>query len=475
MGVDRKDLVTMVMLLAGAFLAVLNQTLLSPALPVIMHQMDVADTTVQWLTSAYAMVEAIVIPMNAFLLGRFSARKLFAGGFACFSAGSLVAALAPTFPVLLAGRVLQAIATGIVMPMVFTIVLLMAPRERRGSVMGVVTLVISFAPAIGPVVAGVLIDAVGWRALFLIVTALGVIVAVLGAALLRYEGGFERTSFDAPSIVLMTLGMGSLLYGLSTCTTAEVVVVPLVLIVVGIVLLGLFARRQPTLQVPMLRIGTLRVRRFRTALLVVVLLEAALIAIDVLIPLYVQNTLGQTPTVTGLVMMPAAIGGAVTGVVAGRVFDKRGVRGIALAGAGVILVSALALCLCGPDTGVAFVAGAYFVEAVGWQMISTPTDTWGINSLNNEVIQHGNAMMSTLMQVGASFGTALIVSLTALGPAFAVGADAAAAMALGYRIAFIGTFVLLAAVAVVIAIGVRNKPGDEENMASAAKYRTGTQ
>ena len=450
MGLSREDIVQIAVLLAGCFLAVLNQTLLSPALPVIMADMSVGATTVQWLTSAYAMVEAVIIPLNAFLLGRFSTRKLFMGAFAVFAAGSAVCALAPSFGWLLVGRVLQACATGVAMPMVFTIVLLIAPIQNRGSIMGIIGVVISFAPAIGPPVSGVLVDIVGWRVLFGIVVAVSVIVLVFAAVSMRNREGFERTAFDVPSILLSTFGMLGLLYGLSTITSSEMPLLSAALMAVGALLISLFVRRQGKLDVPMLRVETLRTRKFRNAMVVVCLMEAALVAIEVLMPLYLENTLGITPTGVGLAMMPAALVAAVCGVVAGRIFDKRGVKVIVPVGAVVLVASAVAFCLCGMHTTLLVVAVVYMVETLGWQFVSTPTNTWGINSLPNRIIQHGNAVMSTLMQVGASFGTAAIVSLTAFGPLAAPGASAAVQTFWGYRIAFAGTAVLLAVVAVVV-------------------------
>ena len=460
LGLKKGDIVQAGVLLAGCLLVVLNYTLLAPALPVIMHEMSVSETTVQWLTSVYAMVEAIIIPLNAFLLGRFSVRKLFCGAFVLFTIGSLLAGVAPTFDLLIVARIVQASATGVAMPMVWTLLLLMAPKENRGVIMGIVGVVISFAPAIGPPASGALIDLLGWRSLFFIVAALSVVVIVLTLALLRNRDGFERTAFDVASIILSSLGMFGLLYGLSTCTSSDTPWLSFALMLAGVVLLGVFVKRQGRLDVPMLRVETLKTRRFRNAIIVCCLLEAALIAIDVLLPLFLQNSLGQTPTVTGLVMAPAALAGAVTGVVAGRVFDKFGVRAIALLGAVLLEGAAVALCFCGADAWVVVVAGIYFVETIGWQCVSTPTNTWGINSLPNGVIQHGNAVMSTLMQVGASFGTAGIVSLTAFGSIFAASDSFAAATLAGYHVAFAGTAVLLGAVALVIVFGVRDKDAD---------------
>ena len=169
MGITRKQLIIVVVLIAGATIAVLNQTLLSPAFPSIMADLSVDASTVQWLTSAYSLVEAIVIPLSAYLVGRFPTRRLFIFGLSLFAVGSLCAALAPVFGVLLLGRVLQAAACGVVMPMVFTVVLVIFPRERRGQAMGIVSLVIGFAPAVGPSISGLLVDSVGWRFLFVMV------------------------------------------------------------------------------------------------------------------------------------------------------------------------------------------------------------------------------------------------------------------------------------------------------------------
>ena len=240
MGLTRKQILIVVILLSGTLLAVLNQTLLSPALPAIMADTQVDATTVQWLTSAYSLVEAVVIPLSAYLIGRFPTKKLFIFGMSIFAIGSFLAAIAPVFAVLLLGRMCQAVATGIAMPMVFTVILLIFPREKRGSAMGIVSLAIGFAPAIGPSISGLLVDSVGWRALFLLVCVLAVVIVLFAILLLESYGEFEPTSFDKPSVVLCSLGLLSLLYGLSSITSAEVIALPLALIVVGVILLIFF-------------------------------------------------------------------------------------------------------------------------------------------------------------------------------------------------------------------------------------------
>lgn len=446
MRLTREQIVQVAVMLLGCLLAELNYTLLAPALPIIMGDMSVGETDAQWLMSVYALVEAVVIPLNAFFLGRFSTRKLFVGSFVLFAVGSAVIAVGPSFVWLIAGRVVQAFATGVVITMSTTLVLLIVPREARGRMMGLLGLVISFAPAIGAPLSGGLVDIVGWRTLLVGVAVFAVIIAIAGAACLRNHEGFERTDFDVPSVVLSTLGMVGFLYGVSTVTETNTPWVSVLIMVAGAALIAIFVARQARLESPMLRVETFRTPQFRNAVILCCLMEAALLSIDVLLPLLLENSLGVSPTVTGFAMMPAAIGGGIAGIVSGRLFDRYGVRKVAVPGMLVVLGSAVSLCFVGLNTSVVLIAVLYLVESLGWQMVSTPTNTWGLNSLSNDVMQHGTAMLDTLMQVGAAFGTATIVSLTALAP----GID-------GYRFGFIGCTALLAIVAVMVFARVRDR------------------
>ncbi len=463
MGLTRQQLTMVAVLLAGALIAVLNQTLLTPALPTIMDNLDVNATTVQWLTSAYSLVEAVVIPLNAYLLGRFPSRRLFIFGMGLFTAGCLLCAVAPSFPFLLLGRICQATATGIAMPTVFTLILLIFPRESRGSAMGIIGLIIGFAPAIGPSVSGVLVDTIGWRALFVVVCALAACIVVAAAVALKNFEGFERTTLDVPSVVLIAVGMVCLLYGLSTFSSAANLALPVALMAVGAALLALFARRQLKLAVPILRVDILRGRRFRTTVVVILFLYATLIGSGVVLPMYVQDALGASATVSGLIMLPGAVVGAVCGLLAGRLFDRHGVRAVAVVGACVLLVGGLGYFLLSEDSTVLMVGAVYTVACVGIQALTTPVNTWGINSLPNANVSHGNAILSTLEQVGGSLGTAFVVSLTAFGPAIAgEGASAAQVEFASCHAAFGGLIGIVAVVAGTVLLFVRDSKKDAQ-------------
>ncbi len=473
---DKQQKTMILVLLMGTILVILNATLLSPALPSIMADTGVSATTVQWLTSSYALVEACVIPLNAFFVGRFSTRQLFMGSIGWFCISSIVAGLAPNFYVILAARVMMAFATGIIMPMSFTLILLTIPREKRGSAMGLIGLAIGFAPAIGPTLSGFIVDSLGWRELFFVVAALCVVVLVAAAFKLKNFQGFEKSSFDAPSVTLLGVGMVSLLYGISSITSARNIALDVALIVAGLVLLGIFCRRQLKLENPILRIGVLKSPKFRTAVILVALLQASLIGSEVVLPLYVQQVMGNGATTSGLLMMPGAIIGAVCGLVAGRLFDNFGVRGPVVFGACMVAIGAFGVTTFNIGMDILMVTVVYTTMSIGIQFLNTPLNTWGINSLDNRVIQHANSISSTMNQVGISVGTAFIVSLTALG-GFLAPADASAQVVTmaGVHAAFCGMCALLIIVVLGILLFVREKDGKRAAASTGASDASNAQ
>lgn len=466
MGLTSEQMRTVVVLLAGTLLVVLNQTLLSPALPVIMGDMNVDATTVQWLTSGYSLVEAIIIPLSAYLMGRFSTRQLFIGGLCIFTVGTVLAACAPMFIFLLLGRMLQASATGFVMPMVFTVILLIFPRERRGSAMGIVSLVIGFAPAVGPSVSGVLVETIGWRALFVVVAVIAAAVIVASFFVLRNHGDFERTTFDKASVLLSSFGLLSLLYGLSSITSSDNVVLNLVLIAVGAVLMFFFVRRQGKLPVPFLRVQVLKTRNYRTTVTIVACFQAGLVGTGVLLPIFLQNLLGATPLQTGLIMLPGAVIGAITAMMAGRLFDKFGVRKLTVPGTFVACVGAVGLVSFNLGTPLLFVVCVYTLLALGLEFTMTPLNTWGINSLDNRVIQHANATANTINQISASLGTAILVSLSATSTFLYPDLPAAEQQMAGIHISFCFTAIMLVAIFVMVLAMVRDRKTEPSAQAS---------
>ena len=457
LGIEKDKQRMIGVLLVGTFITVLNAMLLTSALPAIMNDMGVSATTVQWLTSGYSLTEAVIIPLAAFLMGRFDTRKLFLGGMTIFAVGSIVSAVAPVFGLLLLGRVLQACATGFVMPMVFSVILLIIPRERRGSAMGAIGLIIGFAPTIGPSLSGVLVDTVGWRSIFAIVAVCAILVVIGALKAVKPYGDFKRSRFDVPSFLLSTIGLVCLLYGLSSLSSSTNIALNIGLIVVGIALLALYARRQLALEQPMLRVDILRTRNYRIAVICVAVFQATVMGVGTIMPLYIQGALGHTATVSGLALLPGAAISACAGLLSGRIFDSRGVRIPVLCGIVIIICGAAGFTLLGIDSSIIAVGVAYGLLVIGMQFVMTPLNTWGVNSLANEAIQHAQSTSNTINQVAASFGIALLVTVSSAVSGSTAAGSAAEQLFAGYHASFYVVVALAVIAAILIIVLVRDK------------------
>jgi EmrB/QacA subfamily drug resistance transporter len=401
-------------MLCGAFLSVLNQTLVVPALPAIMLETGVSATTAQWLVSGFTLVNAIVIAISAFLMDRFPTKKLFIAIFVLFLAGSLLAAWGYNFGVLLAGRVLQAVCAGVMLPFSTTILLLVFPYEKRGSAMGMMSLIIMFAPAIGPVVSGVLTDNVGWRFMFLIMAALAVVVIVSAAVSMKNFGRTKDVSLDKLSITLSSAGLFLLLYAFSVIGHAETLPMAVVMIAGAAVALTLFARRQLKSDRPFLRIRVLANKRFRVGTIITMIIMVSLTAATITIPIYVQTVRGLSATLSGTVMMPGALVGALCGYFAGRLYDRFGARAVSVTGVALVAAGSAAMMLFDFDTSAAFITVSYAVRSAGLMLANTPINIWSLSELDDEVLHHGNAVSSTLRQTAATLGTAGMISAMTL-------------------------------------------------------------
>ncbi|MBD7919093.1 multidrug efflux MFS transporter [Cellulomonas sp. Sa3CUA2] len=459
------------LLVASAFVVILNETIMGVALPRLMVDLDVTAATAQWLTTGFLLTMAIVIPCTGYLLARFPLRGLFFTAMSLFSAGTLVAALAPGFEMLLAGRVVQASGTAIMMPLLFTTVLNVVPATHRGRMMGVISIVIAVAPAIGPTVAGAILSALDWRWMFWLVLPIALLAIALGAVWVRNVTETSAASFDLPSAVLAALGFGGLIYGLSLVgesASGHAPVAPGVPFVVGVVALGVFVRRQLSLQrtdSAFLDLRTFTSRSFSLAVVLVVVVMSALFGSLILLPLYLQQALALDTLTVGLMMLP---GGVLMGVIApvvGALFDRYGPRPLVLPGMVVAAAALWGMTTFDLDTPIWWIVAVQMTLNLGLGFVFTPLLTSALGSLPRSLYSHGSAITSTLQQVAGAAGTALFVTLMSVGAAgaAATGAGPAEAMADGVHRAFV-VGAVIASVAVVLTLFVR-KPAEVDGPA----------
>lgn len=466
---DKRQVMMVAVLLTGAALSVLNQTSVSPMLPIIMSELSVTSPVAQWLVSGFSLVTAVVIPVTAYLMKRFSTRSVFFVSMGLFIVGCILCFVAPNFAVLMVGRICQAMCAGMLMPLATNIMLLVFPPEKRGFAMGIYSLITSLMPAIGPAAAGGLTDSVGWRLVYAIMLALAVTITMFAIFFLRNFGESERIGLDVPSVVLSALGLVALLYGISAVGDGGFTFVSGALIVVGIVIIAAFVWRQTRLGQPVLNMAVFRYRRFVIGLAIVLVVMLASTAPSVTLPLVVQEGLGQSATVTGFMMIPASIVGAVAALTAGKLFDRVGGRPLAVFGACMLLLAYIGCAFMVESVGVIWLACCMVLSNLGMMFVNTPLNTWSLGFLPDELIPHGNAMSNTLRQVAMSISITLFVTVMAVASTGNGGSDAAASIIAGGRITFACQAVLC--VMVLIAVIAFVRPGEEAQFKTAQPAR----
>ena len=474
MGLSRKQIIMLAVLVFGTFVTVLNQTVVAPALPSVMAEMSVDASTAQWLTTGFTLVNAIMIPITAFLTDRFTTKRLFLVSMAIFTAGSALAGWGPSFAVLLLGRLVQAAGAGILMPLVMIVLMWTFPVDKRGTAMGLFGIVIAFGPAIGPTVAGVIIDRYTWHDMFYIITVLSAVVVLIGAFVLEKGGETNKdVSLDVPSVVLSSFGFGGLLYGLSTIGSYGLRADAIAGTLVGVVALVFFFRRQLKMEHPMLQVRVLANRKFLIATIIGMLVQGALLAAGILVPIYLQSLMGYSATVSGLVLLPGAIIMGAMGPIAGRLFDKHGPRVLALVGMGVLTLTTFCFAFLGTETGLITLTVLYTVRLFSLSLVNMPITTWGMNALDNELVNHGTSVNNTFRQVAGSLGTAIIVS------ASTIATNASARVMTPTQASIFGIDVAFALAGVLCLIGfvmvvalVKNKPGETAELDKDNARRT---
>lgn len=419
----------------------LLQTALTTALPAIMRDLSISASTAQWLTSAYSLFMGMMVPATAFLMRRFSMRHLFLGAVGLFAFGTLVSFLSTGFPLLLLGRMLQAAGNGIILPMTQVVILTIFPFEKRGSVMGIYGLAVGGAPVVAPTLAGIIIDIWNWRAIFLVVLVVVVVDLLLSVKFMKDIGEAEKCSFDFTSMLLCSVGFSSILIGLGNINAANLLLL-IVPVLIGAGALLLFCRRQMHTTQPFLDLTTLRQKEFRLAVVISMLLYAVMMAGATLIPIYIQTVMGKSATISGLIMMPGSFIMAMISPVTGKIYDRFGIRKLAVFGSAMMFLSCLAVSFVNEHTGVLYIATAYIFRLISIGCLMMPIVTWGMSGLDLARTAHGTALMTTLRTISGAFGAAIFVAI--MTASTNVHHPGAVADAFGIDVAFLCTTVLSA-------------------------------
>ncbi|MGP4025883.1 MDR family MFS transporter [Actinomadura sp. 3N407] len=453
------------LLVLATFVVILNETIMINAIPRLMTDLNITEQAAQWLSTAFMLTMAAVIPVTGWFLQRVTTRRAYATAMGVFLAGTALATVAPVFEVLLVARVVQAAGTAVMMPLLMTTLMTVVPERDRGRVMGNVTMAISVAPAMGPTVSGLILQLGSWRLLFAAVLPIAALITWRGLAELENVGEPQLSTIDWFSVGAAAAGFGSLVYGLSRFGEGGAVV-PALIVVAGLVMIAAFAVRQLRLQrrdVPLLDLRVLRNPTYALSLLLMSLGFMAMLGSMILLPIYLQSLRGLTPLETGLLVMPGGLAMGLLGPVVGRVFDRFGARMLIIPGSAGIVAALAGLTQISMTMPYWQVLGLHALLMVSLAATFTPVFTLGLGALPARLYSHGSSMLGTLQQVASALGTALVVTVMA-GRAetrIAGGVPEALARLDGMRLAFVISAVL-ALVMVGIAFMLPKHPAPEE-------------
>lgn len=408
----KRKLAMIYTMLLGGFFGLLNETLLTTALPRIMKDFKIEYSQVQWLTTAFLLTNGVVVPLSAFIIQRYTTRQVFLTGIAIFLIGTLLGGFSPNFTILLIARVIQALGSGIMMPLMMTTILDIFEPHERGKYMGFFGLVIGLAPAIGPTLSGYLVEYFNWRSLFHVVAPISAITFILALKIVKNVGTNVKAPIDIISIILSILGFGGLLYGVSSISH-DGWDNPIVLLTIigGIILVGLFIWRQQRLETPLLSFKVFKNKEFAIGLSIMAVTMISMIGSETVLPMFVQNVLNRTPVDSGLILLPGAIVMAIMSMISGWLYETFGAKVLAIIGMLIVIVTTSYFVFMDEHTSTIMLATIYAVRMIGIALGLMPVMTHTMNQLTPELNAHGSSMTNTIQQISGSIGTAGLITI----------------------------------------------------------------
>ena len=433
----------------GAFLATFNETFFNVALVPIMNDLSVSASTAQWLVTANMLVAAVCVPIAGFLYRMMSTRTLYLLATGSLILGSLVGYLAPNFTVLLIARIIQAVGAGMVPVVCMNMTLAVAPKGRIGSYIGIVGAMTTLGPSTSPLVSGIVLTFASWHMLFVVYGVLVLICFIFGFVTVKPVAEITKPKLDIASTVLVSVGLIGVMYGISTIFDGSIAVA-LVAMVIGIVAFVLFVRRQNRIDNPLIDLRPFKSKAFTVGVLCVIMSLMSVFSMNIIMPTFMQESLGFTALSASITLFPAVMCACIFSPIAGRCYDRWGIRRLAPTGMAVLLVFEIALVLFVKATGVdapaIWLAVLYAPVIAGAQFVIGPSQSFGLSSLPRQLNTHGVTILSTCFQIAGCVGSSLFMGVYAAGESASLAAGTAEALA------SLDGFVWACMVAIVVAV-----------------------
>ncbi len=449
------------LILVNVLISVIAATLLMSALNTALSQVcddiGISVTTGQWLISGEILAMGIVMPLTAFMMRRFPTKRLYLTAIIIFICGLALAMLSPNFPIMMAGRLLQGCGNGMLMTMGQVILLSIYPPEERGRAMGLYGLAIAVAPMVAPTMGGILTDTVGWRAIFLVDLLAMAFTLIMALFVFKDVLDTEKFKLDLGSFILSILAFGGLTLGIGILSNNGRSPIVWISLVVGAVCMVIFVRRQIRLPKPFLDMKILKVKNYTIAVIASMLIYLILVGSGVIMPLFIQNVLGRTATIAGLVFLPGSILMAVISPFAGRYYDKHGIKGMSVIGSVILLASFVFLSTLNVNSSIVLVVVYNIIRFGAGGILQMPFITWGTAQVDESRVADASALIQSLRTIAGSIGTAVFVGVmnTVSVNSAAVYGDLAEMH--GVTVSFIVMAVLSVSVLLIAAFAVRRK------------------
>lgn len=455
----------------GGFTGMYSETALNIALPQLSAAFGVTLSVVQWMVVGYMLAIGIVLPFSSLLMKWFPARKITLFALGAFFVGSLISGLAASFPVALAGRIVQGVGTGLILPLMFSMVLEVIPPHKIGTAMGVNALVIMSASAVGPTLAGVLVGVFSWNAIFFSFAVVLLVGILFTVKFLVDPYELTRPHIDPVSVVTSCLGFGGIVLGVGMTSLygwgSALVIGSLA---IGLAALFVYVKRQLNMNEPVIDLRVFSIPGFRTGALCVMLNFGVTLSAMFVLPQFYQNSMLLAVSVAGLVMLPGGIVNAIVSMLSGRIYDRIGARVPALVGFALSIVACALLLFAHPSSPLAYVVCCHVVLMIGVPLAMSPCQTHALSSLPPQLSTDGSTMINTLQQVMGAIATALATFLVATGSSAAAANGATQASVVFSQGAHWGfAFALvLAVVSFILALGFKKQPARDKEAERSA-------
>lgn len=435
----RTRIIVSAILLISNFICLMSQTMMVTALPVIQTDMHQAMTTVQWLTTGYTLLIGIVTPLSSNMYEKFTNRQVFLGTIGLFTVGTALGCVAQNFWMLLLARLIQAAAGGLLLSFEMTVMVTIYPPEKRGTIMGISALVVAFGPAIGPTLAGFVLSIFGWRYLFILVLPIMILIFIIGAFVFPNFSKPCNIKIDMLSVVISLAGSALALASLTVMQ--QQLALGLVMLIVGLILVFIFVKRQLKLKNPMLKVTIFKVRSFRLMTLIGILAFMVLLGTEQMVSIFAQNVTHLTSMQAGMVLLPGAALNAITAAFVGRLYDEFGPKTLVLSGSVLMIIGTIPFVFIQASMSVWMMTVAYAVRMMGNALVFSPVMSEVFNDLAPEEVSHGTALNNALRQVAGSVSVTLLIVVSSIPHSFVLGMQLSMWITLILTVAMLGIFI----------------------------------